>query len=189
MGGLLRTIAVESLMRMSIGMQGGKMNPVQFDSKLANLTSLARKILGCVPKNDAWTLSEINSELVRQNISTDSKKTRGVLKSLEEAGLIREMVRGKWQQLKVKTREQVTAITREPAQPVISENAAAACPIDSLSDIADRVRVFAIDMETLAGAIETVALDVEEQLHEKGERNKKLEAMRTLMADVFGGGS
>lgn len=145
------------------------MDTIRRDSLLAGQTNLARKVYEAVPIAEPWSLQEILSEMHRLGHNITHNNTRGCLRDLSEAGLVREP------SVLAFVRERVT---EKPMKAVQKESAAndtaLTTPFDVLSTTAVRLRRLADDLDTLAL-----------QLHDENSKNaealKAFEAFKQLV--------
>lgn len=67
------------------------LNQAQYDSKLASVNAIARKVLQSVPIQESWSRQKIKAEMHRVTQATiDGRTIDGCLRVLRETGLIRE---------------------------------------------------------------------------------------------------
>ena len=76
------------------------MNATRYNAITDGLSSVARKVLTCVPIKDSWSVTQIHSELTRSTSShLDRHTLLGCLKALKDSGLVKERPGSLFQQI------------------------------------------------------------------------------------------
>lgn len=146
------------------------MNPARLRMIESNQTSIAKKVLSCVPIQEVWTRHQILTEINRSGSRIDPRIFDGCLDSLVDAGLIKEPSRGSFQRIHIPEEEpkevpvQPKAIT--PAPPI---------------DVFTKLSTLAIDLRKMADTVEEVALNMELLSQDTKEELEKLRTLKTLL--------
>lgn len=139
-------------------------------------TNIARKVLSCVPIQEAWTEQQIVREVARSVSAPDVHIIAGCINSLRESGLIKEPTRGRFQRVAVKDEpESEPAVLRTvptaPAPKVVP--IVEADPLQRFAELSANLRRMADDIDesalTMAAAIE--------QARVSGEKFRQLQAL------------
>lgn len=138
--------------------------------------SIVRKVYGAVPMREAWTLSQIQSELLRMGLRHDRRSIERCVRCLVESGLVRRMqgdvfirVQIHRKERAVKAAKEVTTPTEVPARP------------KTLLEIAGQMAAM---LRSTANEIEALALSYEDQLKKCGEDSEKLKQLQTLLKGI-----
>lgn len=155
-----------------------RMNAARLMEAERHISAQARKVLECVPLQEAWTTEQINSEIGRRGMRMDKSAVLGCLGSLKDAGLVREP--SQQQFVRVFVQPPLTVVKEEPklAIAAFEEKASGSSdpalkgltPLETFAFVAGALRALATD-------IENTALEVESLL---AEANAKVEKFRQL---------
>ena len=168
------------------------MNEVKQQQLLAGQTSVARKVFGVVPMQEAWTIAAIHGVLKRSGASSAAiRDVAESLGSLRDSGLVREMGSGNFQRVAITTKpikpksEQVMPL--EAKQTVLSIKKAESGALDALamlsSEVVGLADEFGLRMKKLAERIEEVALTVEAERESNAETIGKAKRLQELMKE------
>lgn len=146
------------------------MNPARMRMIESNQTSIAKKVLSCVPIQEVWPRHRILSEINRSGSRIDPRIFEGCLESLVDSGLIKEPSRGSFQRIHIPNEEPKEV----PAQPTAKTPAPSADAFAKLSTLAS-------DLRKMADTIEEVALNMELLSQDTKEELEKLRTLKTLL--------
>lgn len=155
------------------------MNRNRFNQLWRGQTALAKKVYEVVPVQDTWNLTQILAELSRVGGRYDKRAVEGVLRSLQESGLVQEKT-GLYTRVTVREKEEKVAKSEETPHQAVEKRSL----METLGDLADEVRRKAEDLEKLALQIESVALVVEERLEEVTDETNKLRQLKDLLKEL-----
>jgi hypothetical protein len=165
------------------------MNAVKQQALLQGQTGLARKVFECVPMQEAWTLSQIQTVL-RQLGSSGSQAEahviRGCLGELEDQRLVRQPKSGLFQRVKTQEKD----VTPVKGTAVVSTIAAkpANTPMELLGELSGELVAlsdeFGKRFKGLARRIEEAAITIEQDREASGEKLAKLEQLQTLLKSL-----
>lgn len=140
---------------------------------LSGQTAVAKKVFEVVPIQDAWDHRQIQSALQRATRSTlDFRIMQGCLNTLKQAGLINEPRSGYFERIKL--REATPKMTTKPNDDPSRETCAS---MDMLSELAERARTLAIDLDAAADAIA-------EENAANAHALQKLDSLRELLKNL-----
>ena len=142
---------------------------------LSGQTAVAKKVFEVVPIQDAWDHRQIQGALQRATRSTlDFRIMQGCLNTLKQAGLINEPRSGYFERVKLRepTQKMSTKINGEAAHD--GERCAS---VDMLSELAERARTLAIDLDAAADAIA-------EEHASNAQALQKLDSLRALLKNL-----
>ena len=159
---------------------------------LAGQSSIARKVFQHVPIQDSWSTHDIHSAAMAANSTTvSSYAVRRALGELNEAGIIREPVGGKFQRDAFSPKSK-----KEPAMPKVANDTAVSIKkpqvgaLDALALLSGEVVSLADELgnrlRKLAGRIEEVALSVEAEREGNAESLKKLKQLQSILKSIGG---
>lgn len=165
------------------------------DRLLREATSQVRKVYEYVPMTEPWSVSQIASEMGRNQRVMDFAVIHGTLASMVRSGLVKENPKNHYQREEV--RATITCPTKEEimpnTSPSIGVKAAAAlapegkAPIDALDAIAQQLRGLGKLLDAAASEIEEVAIVLAENGANETEELKQLRAMRDMLRSTLGG--
>lgn len=153
-------------------------------------TSVAKKVYGAVPINEAWSLKAIAAELTRQGHVRDLSIVGGCLNTLKEVGLVKETAPGHFQCMKPKpTVEKATEpMSTKPLSPVIPPNSSIKSeptePMDCLVAISTKLRGLSQMLIELADDIDEATLAFEEKVSGNDEELAKLRQLKGLLKSL-----
>lgn len=150
----------------------------KYKERIRNLSSIATKVFSAVPISEPWSMSRIFAEMRRAGGTTrDERIVCGCLNSLKEAGLIEEPEPSIF--IRCKVRPSKSELVVEPKEkeptpmpsPIVKQPRA---PLAILSELATRCK-------SLADAIETAALEIDEYVAAKDVDAGKLKQLQALL--------
>lgn len=157
---------------------------------LAGQSSIAQKVFGYVPIQEAWSAHDIHGATIAANATGASAHAiRRALGELKDAGIIREPVGGKFQ------RDAFTPkISRDPVMTKPASNTVVAIKktevgaLDALAALSGEVISLSDDigqrMKKLAARIEEVALSVAAEQEGNAEALGKLKQLQSLLKGI-----
>lgn len=172
------------------------MSAKQVAAKRANLTSIAAKVLGCVPIGDVWSNRQISAELYRQGTQVSPRIIDGCLRSLVDDGLIMEPTPMQFKQTAVHKPSSAPAEVMEFAQTtrkpeavrmsVVAKTPAPpeAKPIDILAGLASRAATLAKQVSALAEDIENAAITITDSITAAERDSEKLRQLQSLLKGI-----
>lgn len=174
-----------------------EMNLAKYDRAISGLTSVARKVLECVPNQQMWTVHKIGCEVVRKGMNYDKSTIVGVLNSLKGDGLIVEPERGSFMKAAMNAGfDELDGIPSPDKPPlrivVAAPNANQEPPskpkdtLQTLADLSATLRAKAQELESLAKSIDDAALDVEGRIAQASAGNEKLLQLQALLRSIGG---
>lgn len=154
----------------------------KYKERIRNLSSIATKVFSAVPISEPWSMSRIFAEMRRAGGTTrDERIVCGCLNSLKEAGLIEEpepsiFIRCKVRPSKSESESELVVEPKEKEptpmpSPIVKQPRA---PLAILSELATRCK-------SLADAIETAALEIDEYVAAKDVDAGKLKQLQALL--------
>lgn len=136
------------------------------------LTGQLSKLYDAIPLQDAWTISQIHSELHRNGSSMEYKVVHAVLNQLVDRGLVTQIKNGLYKRLHA-------AEVNQPKPK--STNMATAkkqlTPIEILAELAAKARQFANELDN-------AAIDIEQEFQTSSAQSKKLKQLQSLLKDI-----
>lgn len=159
---------------------------------LAGQSSTARKVFQHVPIQESWSVHDIHSAAMAANSTTvSSYAVRRALGELEEAGIIREPVTGKFQRdaFTPKPKKELT-MPKVANETVVSIKKPQVAALDALASLSGEVVSLADEignrLRKLAGRIEEVALSVEAEREGNAESLEKLKQLQSILKSIGG---
>lgn len=140
------------------------LSPIKFRTALAGMTSVAQKVYEAVPIQETWPNSSIHTEMKRRGMSYDYSVLGGCLKTLVQAGLIKESTQG------------FTRVAVKQETEKMPKTTSASLP-DQLGQLASSLR-------NVADQMDEIALEIEEQLSSNTNAAKKLQALQAALKEV-----
>jgi len=166
------------------------MTPQRAAELLRGQTAIAQKVFAATPAgaNEFANAFEIAKNLRDQSGSTVEIHTlRGCLAKLEEAGLIRQVVRGSWRRVEAKEKTEMPKVTpklAEPAKKAEVEPKFSGDPIEVLGGIAQRLRGHIASLGRIADEIDSAALMIEEKASANSAEYEKYRQLATLLKEI-----
>lgn len=153
------------------------MTPEMMQAKLNGQTTIAQKVYGAVPIQDAWPINRILAGLNEVTRSVmDQHTARGCIHTLKEAGLIRELAGGLYRRVEVKERN--TEVRKVPAP--AGQPASMPDPLELLSGLSTRLRTVMGALGQVADELDNAAL-VLDQSKADGAELEELRRMRAAL--------
>ena len=149
------------------------------------LTSIARKVLEAVPKQDVWSAQQILGEMGRTGSQPDFTTMRGCLNSLKDAHLVREPEPGHWQRVaprQVITRGELRI--DEPAPPTPAPPPGRSDTLSRIAELSQELRTVAAKVTTAAAALDDVAIEIEERLQVIDADGQKLRQLQSILKSI-----
>ena len=139
-----------------------------------NLPMIAKKVLDAVPIQQAWSITQIKSELSRVGLTYSSKAVSGCLNSLTDSGLVKEPKTGVF-----------TRVSKEKAKPVLK----AVAPNSEPAELAPAERVSAAtklmqlgaEMRALADRLDDAVLELEAERESQQAELASIQQLKTLL--------
>lgn len=154
------------------------MTPEMMQAKLNGQTTIAQKVYGAVPIQDAWPINRILAGLNEVTRSVmDQHTARGCIHTLKEAGLIRELAGGLYRRVEVKERN--VEVRKAPTAPA-GQPAGTPDPLELLSGLSTRLRTVMGAIGQLADELDNAAL-VLDQSRADGAELEELRRMRAAL--------
>jgi hypothetical protein len=146
-------------------------------------TGIAKKVLAAVPAIEAWTHRQIVMEIARTGSCPDPRIVEGCLRSLGDAGLIKETKTGGWIRVMPKDSPE-----KEPAAAVVPAATKPAFtlvepsrPFDRMAALAERMRERAAEFAAMAAEAEELALAFEAEVTRAGADSQRLKQLQELL--------
>ena len=141
--------------------------------------SVVRKVYGAVPMREAWTISQIQSELLRMGLRHDRRSIERCVRCLVESGLVRRLLGDVFLRVQIHRKEKAVKKDVAPTPlPTAVEKAAEPCTLLA------RIEHVTRELRATAAMIEGIALEYEEQLNKCGEDSAKLKQLQTLLKGI-----
>lgn len=172
------------------GLRAAGVNPEEFmnyakqQAAEKNLTGIARKVLDCVPIQEAWTSAQIQSELRRNGVTPERRIVEGCLDSLKSYKLVREPIQGQFQRVPARQKmdikqSELVALTEEtkvfmPAQIQTRAPDIAKDPLSRMAELSKALR-------SIAAEAEDIALEMEARAHQLQNDTAKLRQLQQLL--------
>lgn len=173
------------------------MSAKQAAGKRANLTSIAAKVLGCVPIGEVWSNRQISAELYRQGTQVSPRIVDGCLRSLVDDGLVMEPRPMEFKQAATLHKPssapaevmEFAQTTRKPEavrMSVVAKTTAPpeAKPIDILAGLASRAATLAKQVSALAEDIENAAITITDSITAAERDSEKLRQLQSLLKGI-----
>lgn len=172
------------------------MTPQKMAQLIDGQSSIARKVLEAVPKQEAWEPHMINGALKLMTRSTvDIKVLIACLHSLRRAGIIKESPANHFQRVHVNsdttTNTNTAKVKEEKTMPPASAPASApkkTTVLDEMARLADDVRTLGRDLtakiKDIERRIEELALAADAEREEAARGNEKLQQLQALLRSL-----
>ncbi|MDR5802344.1 hypothetical protein [Caballeronia sp. LZ001] len=161
------------------------MTPARFQAALSGQSAIAKKVLEMVPKQDAWSRNEIAMHLRRVTKSSpDVAVLDGCLLRLQEAGLVREKFKGRFQRVEVREKESMVTVAAKQIESSSAGSVPSHSVLDILSALSGRARKLAGDLTELASDVETAALTIEQRQAQDSADLAKLRQFQALFKSL-----
>lgn len=150
------------------------MTPSQLTDAERGLSGIARKVLEVVPRQDAWTVHQICSEMGRLGSRPDKHIVSGCLGSLTNDGLIKGLPDGRFVRVSAKTEAKVPS-QAAPTTPGRTDS------IEALMALADRVSVVAHEVADISKALADIAIDIDETTKRERSEVRRFRQLQELL--------
>lgn len=156
------------------------MNAAKIADKLNGHSSIAQKVFGAVPANEAWEVYQIHAELRRQGSHVDRSVIEACLGQLTDNKLVKRVGQKPYSFIRVNERQAVKR--KEEDSKVIpmkdeTPKLQAVAPSDPLSKLAN----LASSLRNIANAIEETALEIEQARSAEADKLDKLHQLQALL--------
>lgn len=160
------------------------MNSVRFNSMYGGLSAVAKRVYEAVPISESWSAQQIKAELDRRGagVSKDARVFGGCLCDLVARGLVSEAPHGMFRRVKVSLREAQPPQQKEQVVQSVQKSQPPA------KSALDRLSALATQLKAIAGELETVALEMEDERAVDAEGRKRLEQLQQLLKGVINAG-
>ena len=139
-----------------------------------NLPMIAKKVLDAVPIQQAWSITQIKSELSRVGLTYSSKAVSGCLNSLTDSGLVKEPKTGVF-----------TRVSKEKAKPVLKAVAPNSEPAESAPaervSAATKLMQLGAEMRALADRLDDAVLELEAERESQQAELASIQQLKTLL--------
>jgi hypothetical protein len=146
-------------------------------------TQIAKKVFECIPMTTSWSMSQICSEMNRKGQGSDIRIIQGCVNTLVGSGLVKEIPKGMFKRLSVRTQEKNVhetqgsiQIINEPKEIIVTEKNNKD-PLEMLSLISSSARKLADDLDDAALVIASQIKDIESQ-------TSKLKQLQALLKSI-----
>ncbi len=153
---------------------GAYMNESKYRQIEEGLTRTAKKVLAAIPMQEAWSLTQIISELGRMGIMTDKNIVEGCISALKHAKFIREPSPGMYTQIP-------RPVAPLPPPPITSLPQRKESMPQTPTDPMERLAVLAKSVRAIAVEIEEAALEVEARITQVQRDSAKLKQLQDLL--------
>lgn len=162
------------------------MTPARYESALRSVTQTARKVLETVPIMQSWTIHQVIHDLHRRGVAIDYRVVQGCMAALKEAGLVKEVAGGEWQQVLPRSRPPKT----EPLPQIIPDIKPETTPMSKpqikqeapKNDApANRLGSLAAKLRALADELDDAALTIDEQIEGMQADSRRLKQLQELL--------
>lgn len=152
------------------------------------LNAPVKKVYEAVPVSEAWTTTQIISEISRLGYSMrDSKAIIGCLDTLKRQGLITEPERGTFVRVEVKAIETYVKFMEETKEKIMATKPVTQMKqtnLDRLISLSEKANGLAAQMKAMASELENVALEIEAEIQENSTSAQKLKQLQELLKGV-----
>jgi hypothetical protein len=162
-----------------------------------SLNGAAAKVLAVVPIAEAWTVSQICTELYRKGSRYDVPVVRGCLTALGASGHVREHPAGYFQRTTVASIDEAApqpAQYTPPPQPApapakvvpmpVAERLTEREPLESIGVLAQRLRETGRALIMWAEDLERLGLEFETRVDAAGKDGEKLRQLQALLKSL-----
>lgn len=159
----------------------------RFKQLYTTLNAPVKKVYEAVPLSEAWTSSQIITEIARLGYSMrDPKAIIGCLDTLKRHGLISEPSRGTFLRVEVKETSNIEPTKQpEPREKKMASNKPVTqikhSNLDRLMILSDKANALATQMKALATELENVSLEIEAEIQENLTSAQKLKQLQDLL--------
>ena len=159
----------------------------RFKQLYTTLNAPVKKVYEAVPLSEAWTSTQIITEIARLGYSMrDPKAIIGCLDTLKRQGLITEPTRGTFLRVEVKETSNIETTTQpEPREKKMASNKPVTqikhSNLDRLMILSDKANALAAQVKTMAAELESVALEIEAEIQENLTSAQKLKQLQDLL--------
>ena len=174
------------------------MNYARFKAIHHGMTAVAKKVYEAVPMSEAWSHSQIHTEIHRLGYGVQYNIMSGCLNSLIGAGLViepskghfkREPVREPAIQLPSKPVTPPPQTTPQPEEPmantaITTTPPKAIAPLDRLMTLASRAVDLSKAAKTLANDIDDAAIAITQEIAATDAQYVKLRQLQALLKEV-----
>lgn len=163
----------------------------KFKSIYNGLSSVAKKVYEAIPIQDAWDLKAIIAEMKRIFPSMgDQNVIKGCVNTLVQSGLVEEPKNGHFKRAVVDPEESSRPdpnldkyfVAQKEAPPW--ENLPDATPLEKINGLQKIAARISQDVKQLSDAIETVAIEVEDQFSQRDAESQKLKQLQALLKSL-----
>lgn len=171
-----------------IYIRGTEMKKSKFNGIYNGLSSVAKKIYEAIPIQDEWDLTKVIAETKRVFPSIgDHKMIMGCVNTLVRSGLVLEINgrvyrRAKIDFLEGKEMQKDNVIKNEIDTKAVTPNKLT--PLEKIGSLQKIAARLAADAKELLEAIDTVAIEVDEQFSARDEESKKLKQLQQLLKSL-----
>lgn len=152
---------------------------------VAGLPNIVRKVLDATPIGEAWTASQIISEVARAlGTRMEHRAVLGALHSLREHGLVREPRAGAFQRTAASVRQVNDSARPEPTPhpaPEKPDPPRKTDPTDDIGAVAGRLRVLASDLVLAADKLDEAAIAATSMINDANVASDKFRQFQELI--------
>ena len=171
------------------------MNNARAQSKIDNLTGLARKVYEAVPMSESWDIPKIVKELKRHGHTADFQTVGSSLRLLEDQKLIKEPIRGQFIREKIKESKVVSLpkgaafsmdLNDPSAQEPVTTVTGEADPLARMAALASELRQYGNALLLAADRLESLAIGAEELSEGLRTKLAQFDQFKALLSSLNG---
>lgn len=156
------------------------MNNTKLQAVTNSQTGIAKKVLEAIPFQDAWSRQQVVMELRRTGAAVDLSRIEACIRTLIDAGLVREIQSGQFRRVAPKPE----VAKDEPAEQPTPEAPRKTDALTQFAALAATVRAEGERLLVIADQIEEGALAMEQRVTEAGADGAKLRQLATLLKEI-----
>jgi hypothetical protein len=172
------------------------MNLARYQSIHRGLSAVARKVFDAVPAMESWSKTQIHQELRRLNRTIEARIVEGCLNSLCESGIVVESPRGSFRRVQViekpakvheagpAEQEQDEVMESMATNQIAPSSAPKTDALSKLAKVAEQVSKLQAQLKDVASQIETIAIEIDEQVTAKDVEYSKLKQLGNLLKEL-----
>lgn len=175
------------------------------DAIYAGLSSIAKRVYDFTPEEGSSSIWDMIVAMRNANVpAPETRVVQGCLAALIRSGVVREPKKGVYQRVPVPANEivedvppetdiikqadapeesstQTVSVTSEPIVMKTPTETAPSTPLEKIGKLSGQVIMLMTELKVLHDAIETVAIEVEEQFATRDAESQKLKQLQQLL--------
>ena len=170
-----------------------KMSLKSLASKIQNMNGTEKKVYGVVPNQDAWTISQIHTELCRiTKTNAEFRTTERCVRHLKEIGLVVMVGGDKFTKEIIVADKNLPAVTQDKVAMIgcaadiekRMKKGKESSPVESLYEVAEKIRDVSATLARLMDSLDSAIMEMEDQNKKTDADKKRIEQLKGLLSEL-----